>query len=42
MDALNVLEEERVKMEFSLNSAPVLLMNENDKKYRHIIMPLNV
>lgn len=42
MDALNVLEEERVKMEFSLSSAPVLLMNENDKKYRHIIMPLNV
>lgn len=42
MDALNVLEEERVKMEFSLGSTPVLLMNENDKKYRHIIMPLNV
>ena len=42
MDALNVLEEEKVRMEFSLGSAPVLLMNEKDKKYRHIIMPLNV
>lgn len=42
MDALNVLEEEKVRMEFSLGSAPVLLENERDKKYRHIIMPLNV
>ena len=42
MDALNVLEEKKVRMEFSLGSAPVLLTNENDKKYRHIIMPLNV
>ena len=42
MDALNVLEEEKVKVEFSSGSTPVLLTNENDKKYRHIIMPLNV
>ena len=42
MDALNVLEEEKVKIEFSLGSAPVLLVNEKNKKYRHIIMPLNV
>ena len=42
MDALNVLEEEEVRIEFSLSSAPVLLENKNDKKYRHIIMPLNV
>ena len=42
MDALNVLEEERVKMEFSTGSAPVLLTNEKDKKYRHIVMPLNI
>lgn len=42
MDALNVLEEDKVRMEFSLGSAPVLLVNEKNKKYRHIIMPLNV
>lgn len=42
MDALNVLEEENVKMEFSLTSAPVLIMNAKDKKYKHIIMPLNI
>ena len=42
MDALNVLEEEKVKMEFALGSAPVLITNAKDKKYRHIIMPLNV
>lgn len=42
MDALNVLEGSQVKMEFSSGSAPILLMNENDNKYRHIIMPLNV
>lgn len=42
MDALNVLEEEKVRMEFSPNAAPVLLVNEKNKKYRHIIMPLNI
>ena len=41
-DALNVLEEKNVKMEFSLGSTPVLLMNEKGKNYCHIIMPLNV
>ena len=42
MDALNVLEEEQVKFEFSLGSAPVLITNAKGKKYSHIIMPLNV
>lgn len=42
MDALNVLEEEEIKFEFALGSAPVLLTNAKDKKYRHIIMPLNI
>lgn len=42
MDALNVLEGEEVKIEFALSSAPVLITNSKDKKYRHIIMPLNV
>ena len=42
MDALNVLEEEKVKMEFALSSAPVLISNVKDRNYRHIIMPLNV
>ena len=42
MDALNVLEEDQVKFEFAIGSAPVLLTNLKDKKYRHIIMPLNI
>ncbi len=42
MDALNVLEEDHVKMEFAVGSAPVLITNLKDKKYRHIIMPLNI
>lgn len=42
IDALNALSEEKVKIEFALSSAPVLVTNANNKDYRHIIMPLNV
>ena len=42
MDALNALKEEQVKMEFSTGTTPALITNLKDKKYRHIIMPLNI
>lgn len=42
MDALNVLEEEKVLFEMSKAVAPVLLKNAKSKKYRHLIMPLNI
>ena len=42
MDALNVLEEDQVKIEFSAGSTPALITNLKDEKYRHIIMPLNI
>lgn len=41
MDALNALVEEKVTFGFSKDVSPVLLKNEKDDKYRHIIMPLN-
>lgn len=41
MDALNVLEEEKVVFGFSEKGSPVLVKNEKSKKYTHIIMPLN-
>lgn len=41
MDALNALDEEKVIFGFSKNTSPVLIKNEKDDKYRHIIMPLN-
>lgn len=42
MDALNALEEEKIKFGFSTGvSSPALLTNEKGKKYRHLIMPLN-
>ena len=43
IDALNALEEEKVKLGLSTNKAkPILIENEKSKNYRHIIMPLNV
>lgn len=41
LDALNALEEENIIFCFSDKIAPVLLKNTKDKKYTHIIMPLN-
>lgn len=41
LDALNVLEEERVILGMSDGLVPVLLQNEKSRNYRHIIMPLN-
>lgn len=41
MDALNALDEEKVMFGFSKDVSPVLIKNEKDDKYRHIIMPLN-
>lgn len=40
LDALNVLNEKTIKMEFSDKLAPVLLKNSKNKDYTHIIMPL--
>ena len=41
LDALNALEEKEISFCFSDKIAPVLLKNTKDKKYTHIIMPLN-
>lgn len=40
MDALNALEENKLKFGFSGKLAPVVIRNEKNKKYTHIIMPL--
>jgi len=40
MDALNVLEEDKIRFGFSANVTPAVLRNEKSKKYVHIIMPL--
>ncbi|MBR3256961.1 DNA polymerase III subunit beta [Candidatus Saccharibacteria bacterium] len=40
MDALNVLDEEKVKLGFSGKLAPIIVKNEKSDKYTHIIMPL--
>lgn len=41
IDALNALEEDRIKFNFSDHVAPVLLKNNKNNQYTHIIMPLN-
>ena len=41
LDALNSLEEKEILFCFSDKIAPILLKNTKDKKYTHIIMPLN-
>lgn len=40
IDALNALDEEKVKLGFSGKLAPVVVKNEVSQKYTHIIMPL--
>ena len=37
----DALDEEKVMFGFSKDVSPVLIKNEKDDKYRHIIMPLN-
>ena len=41
IDALNALEEDKVIFTFSPKISPVLMKNVKNKKYTHIIMPLN-
>lgn len=40
MDALNVLEEKNVIFNFSDNMLPIVIKNEKNNNYTHIIMPL--
>ena len=41
IDALNSLESKEIEFEFSNRVSPTLLRNTKDKKYTHIVMPLN-
>ena len=41
LDALNALEEPTLEFSFSDRVAPVVLRNQKNTKYTHIIMPLN-
>ena len=41
LDALNAMEEKEVKFEFSSHINPILLTNQKNDDYLHIIMPLN-
>ena len=41
IDALNSLESKEIEFEFSNRVSPTLLHNTKDKKYTHIVMPLN-
>lgn len=41
LDALNALEEKEISFIFSNRVAPVILKNEKNNKYTHIVMPLN-
>ncbi|MBQ2672940.1 MAG: DNA polymerase III subunit beta [Methanobrevibacter sp.] len=41
LDALNALEDSEVNFQFSGHVAPVILKNQHNDKYIHIIMPLN-
>ena len=40
IDALNALEEEKVKLGFSGKLSPIVVKNEKSENYTHIIMPL--
>ena len=41
IDALNSLESKEIEFEFSNRVSPTLLRNTKEKKYTHIVMPLN-
>ncbi len=41
MDAINVLEEDNIHLEFSNKINPIVLTNLNKNDYTHIIMPLS-
>lgn len=41
IDALNSLESKEIEFEFSNHVSPTLFRNTKDKKYTHIVMPLN-
>ncbi|MBR2589186.1 DNA polymerase III subunit beta [Candidatus Saccharibacteria bacterium] len=41
IEALNALDEENLIFGFAKKATPVLIKNEKDDKYRHIIMPLD-
>lgn len=41
LDALNALDEDEIIFKFSEHVAPVLLKNQKDNTYTHIVMPLN-
>ena len=40
IDAINALDESSMIFEFSERLTPVVIRNEKNKKYTHIIMPL--
>ncbi len=41
LDALNVLEEKEINLEFANKISPIILTNKKSSDYTHIIMPLN-
>ena len=41
LDALNVLEEKDINLEFANKINPIILTNKKSTDYTHIIMPLN-
>lgn len=41
LDVLNVLNESEINFEFTNHIAPIVLRNQKNKDYTHIIMPLN-
>ncbi len=41
LDALNVLDEKQIVVEFANRINPIILTNKKSKDYTHIIMPLN-
>ncbi len=41
LDALNVLEEKSIEFKFSSHVTPILIKNQKNDNYVHIIMPLN-
>ena len=40
MDVLNILKEEKVKFKFNTGNDPIIVQNEKNPDYTHIIMPL--
>ena len=41
IDALNALESDKIRFEFSGKVAPIVLKNLKDDRYTHVVMPLN-